>query len=240
MAVCWEMLGGGLALATDEDHRFGTDAVVLTHFARLRKSGETVCELGTGCGAIPFMLLNKSFLPSKVLGVDIQPSAIDLCRLSKEKNGRKEVDFLVADWRDPAAIGTRGGFDRVICNPPYFPADSGRQSDNAARRIARHEQADTLSSLVAAADFLLKYGGRFCLCHRPERLCDLVTALRQKGLEPKRIQTVSHKAGDTPFLLLIDAVKGGKAGVEFLPPIFLDDTAMYTEIYGMYIGENNE
>ncbi len=240
MAVRWELLGGGLALATDTDHRFGTDAVVLTHFARPRKSGERVCELGTGCGVIPFLLLNKPFPPAKVLGVDIQQAAVDLCHLSAEKNKRAAVAFLAADWRVPETIGERGSFDRVICNPPYFPADSGRQSDTEARRIARHEQSDTLPSLIEAADYLLKYGGRFCLCHRPERLCDLVTALRLRHLEPKRIQTVSHTAGAAPFLLLIDAVKGGKTGVEFLPPIFLDDATVYAEIYGMYIGEYNE
>lgn len=234
MSVKWEPLGRGLTLATDEQHGFGTDAVVLTHFARPRKSGERICELGTGCGAIAFLLLNKPFTPKSVLGVDVQQTAIDLCRLSEEKNGRAEVSFLQADWRTPETIAPRGSFDRVICNPPYFPVGSGRQSENEARRIARHEQSDTLSSLIEAADYLLKYGGRFCLCHRPERLCDVLLALRGKGLEPKRITAVRQKAGDGAFLVLIDAVKGGKAGLEFLPWIFLDDEAVYAEIYGDY------
>ncbi len=234
MAYLWETLGGGLSLAVKTDFRFGTDAVILSHFARSRKSGETVCELGTGCGVIPFLLLQKPFLPKAVLGVDIQEEAIRLCRLSAEKNKREEVSFLCADWRQPERIAARGSFDRVICNPPYFSADSGRQSDAPARRIARHEQADTMPSMVAAAAYLLKYGGRFCVCHRPERLCDLVCALREHGLEPKRMQTVSHREGTAPFLLLIDAVKGGKAGVELLPPIYLDEETVVAEIYGAY------
>ena len=241
MAPFWETLGDGLVLATDTDYRFGTDAIVLSHFARPRKSGETVCELGTGCGVIPFLLLQKPFVPKKVLGVDILTDAIALCQLSVEKNKREEIAFVCADWREPAHIAPRGSFDRVICNPPYFSADSGRQSDTPARRIARHEQSDTLSSLTVAAAYLLKYGGRFCVCHRPERLCDLVCALREQGLEPKRLQTVSQKQGAAPFLLLVDAVKGGKAGVEILPPLYLDNEAVYAEIYGAYrTGETNE
>lgn len=241
MAYIWETLGDGLCLATDTNYRFGTDAVVLSYFARPGKSGETVCELGTGCGVIPFLLLQKPFVPKKIVGVDIQENAIELCRLSAEKNGREEVSFLVADWRDPATIAPRGSFDRVICNPPYFPANSGRQSDAPARRIARHEQSDTLATLTAAAAYLLKYGGRFCVCHRPERLCDVVCALRAQGLEPKRLQTVSQRQDAAPFLLLIDAVKGGKAGVEVLPPIYLDNEAVYAQIYGKYrVGDTNE
>ncbi len=241
MACFWETLGDGLYLATETDYRFGTDAVILSHFARPRKSGEAVCELGTGCGVIPFLLLQKPFVPQKVLGVDIQEDAIRLCGLSAEKNKREEVSFLCADWRDPAKIAPRGSFDRVICNPPYFSADSGRQSDAPARRIARHEQADTMSSMTAAAAYLLKYGGRFCVCHRPQRLCDLVCALREQGLEPKRLQTVSQREDTAPFLLLVDAVKGGKAGVEVLPPIYLDKEAVIAEIYGAYReGNTNE
>ncbi len=241
MALVWETLGDGLSLATETDYRFGTDAVILSHFARPRKSGETVCELGTGCGVIPFLLLQKPFLPKTVLGVDIQEDAIALCQLSAEKNNRAEVSFLCADWRAPETIAARGSFDRVICNPPYFPADSGRQNDAPARRIARHEQKDTMSSMAAAAAYLLKYGGRFCVCHRPERLCDLVCALRAQGLEPKRLQTVSQREDAAPFLLLIDAVKGGKAGVEVLPPIYLDKGEVVAEIYGAYrTGDVNE
>lgn len=241
MAILWETLGEGLSLATETDFRFGTDAVILSHFARPRKSGETVCELGTGCGVIPFLLLQKPFVPRQVLGVDIQEKAIDLCRLSAEKNSRKEVSFLCADWREPANIATRGSFDRVVCNPPYFPTDSGRQNDAPARRIARHEQADTLSSLCNAATYLLKYGGRFCVCHRPERLCDLVCALREHGLEPKRIQLVNQRQDAAPFLLLVDAVKGGKAGVEILQPLYLDKEAVVAEVYGAYrTGDTNE
>ena len=241
MAPLWETLGDGLCLATDSDYRFGTDAIVLSHFARPRKSGETVCDLGTGCGIIPFLLLQKPFVPQRVLGVDIQEDAIGLCRLSADKNNREELSFVCADWRTPAQFAQRGSFDRVICNPPYFSADSGRQSDAPARRIARHEQSDTLVTLTKAAAYLLKYGGRFCVCHRPERLCDLVCALRAEGLEPKRLQTVSQRKDTAPFLLLVDAVKGGKAGVTVLPPLYLDDETVVAEIYGAYrTGDTNE
>ena len=50
MAIHWEPVGDGRVLAVSDDHRFGTDAVILSYFAAPRKAEETVCDLGTGCG----------------------------------------------------------------------------------------------------------------------------------------------------------------------------------------------
>lgn len=225
-------------LAVDENYTFGTDAVTLAHFGAPQKPNETVCDLGTGCGSIPFLLLSKPHPPKYICGVDIQPAAITLCNISKKDNHIENIQFVNADWHNPATIAPSGSFDRVLCNPPYFAAHSGKVSDNPARRIARTETADTLDSVCAAAKYLLKYGGHFCLCHRPERLTDILTALRAHSLEPKRLQTLQATVNTAPSLLLIDAVYGGKAGLTFLPPLILREqnipTAQYTEIYANY------
>lgn len=86
MAIHWEPVGDGRVLAVSDDHRFGTDAVILSYFAAPQKVEETVCDLGTGCGCIPFLLLNQAAVPRYILGVDKQPDAIMLCRLSADKN----------------------------------------------------------------------------------------------------------------------------------------------------------
>ena len=46
---------GDTVAAVDSNHRFGTDAILLSHFA-MPCGGDTVCELGTGCGAIALRL----------------------------------------------------------------------------------------------------------------------------------------------------------------------------------------
>lgn len=234
----WETLGGNLRLATDADFHFGTDAVILAHFAAPHKAGETVCDLGTGCGVIPFLLMRHTPAPRHILGVDIQEEAIRLCRLSAQKNRLSAISFLQADWRLPAAIAPAGSCDRVICNPPYFPPGSGRASASPARQLARTEAGDTLTDVARAAAFLLKTGGRFYLCHRPERLTDLLCTLRQHRLEPKRLQTVQQKAGQAPWLLLIEAVKGAHPGLVLPEPWSLEDeqgkTPLYHKIYELY------
>jgi tRNA1(Val) A37 N6-methylase TrmN6 len=234
MSVRWEQLGDGKLLATTPSFKFGTDAVVLTAFAAAKRSSETVCELGTGCGVIPFLLYGRSIVPNRVLAVDVQEEAITLCEASLAKNPPFPITFQVGDWYDPKSIGDAGTFDTVICNPPYFLDGSGKQNDDIARKIARHAKPDTLSAVCKTAAFLLKYGGRVCLCHRPAALSDLLFHLQQAGLTPKRVQTVQQKADSDPFLILVEGVKGGKVGLSLPAPWILDDPDIHQAIYGKY------
>ena len=43
--------------------------------------------------------------------------------------------------------------------------------------------------------------------------------MKNRGLEPKRIQFVSGTPEGKPYLIMAEAVKGGKEGVEVLPTI---------------------
>lgn len=218
----WESLGGGFGVFVTAHHTFGADALRLTDFvpAGLRR----ICEFGTGCGVISLLLCRKAVeagetLPT-VTALDIQAEATALAARSVAQSGMAEhITVLTADWREaPLAPAS---FDAVVCNPPYFPPATGGVSTDAARRIARHEESSAaLEELCAAAARLLKHGGRFFLCHRPERIADLIAALRAAGLEPKRLRLVQHNTETSPYLLLCEARKGGRPGVTF-DPVFM-------------------
>ncbi len=212
MSDRWIEVAGDTRVAVDDVHRFGEDALLLADFAAPR-TGERVCDLGTGCGAIALRLCTN-FAPAAVHGVDIDPAAVVLATRSAQAfGGTPTPTFAVGDWSDPASLGRAGVYDLVVCNPPYFPPASGGVSADAARRRARHEQADTLTAVCTAAARLLRYGGRLCLCHRPERLAAVLAALTAAGLEPKRLCPVRHAADAPPWLLLIEAKRGGKPGL---------------------------
>ncbi len=220
MPITYVPVYGDTAVAVDDTHRFGTDAMLLSHFA-MACSGESVCELGTGCGAIALRLAAGGS-PASVHGVDIQPAAIELARLGAARfDGTPIPTFAVGDWRDPRGIAPAGSFRRVVCNPPYFPAGSGPANADEAVTLCRHEQEDTLDSLCAAAAWLLRSGGRFFLCHRPERLSDVLAALTAHHLEPKRLQAVQKRSDTAPWLFLLEAKKDAHSGLIWLPPLVL-------------------
>ena len=234
--ITWLAVKGNTMAAVSTVHRFGTDAILLADFAAPAR-GETVCELGTGCGAIALRLCAEGS-PAAVHGVDISLDAILLAQQGAAAfDGSPTPTFAVADWARPASIAPAGSFRRVVCNPPYFPPDSGGVSEDAAARLARHEQPETLQDVCRAAAWLLQYGGRFCLCHRPERLTAVLAALTAQGLEPKRLRPVQQTAGTPPWLFLLEARKGGKSGLTWEAPLILKDadgspSAEYRRIYG--------
>lgn len=210
----WERLSsidGGVFVTPD--FSFGEDALQLARFSEKKVSA--LCELGTGCGVISLLL---SPFAGQITAVDIQKDAVSLAARSAAQNGLSDkIRVVCADWAHLDGILPAGGFDRVVCNPPYFPPDSGGVSDSPARRIARHEPSpQAITTLSGAAARLLRQGGTFCLCHRPERLCDVLSALRGAGLEPKRLELIRRTPDDAPWLMLCEAKRGGKPGLKIL------------------------
>lgn len=216
----WEPLGKR-RIAVSKTHRFGTDAVLLADFAGPRAT-ERVCDLCTGCGILPLLWSLNAHPPAQVTGLDIQPEAIRLFAASlAEAQLEDRIRAVTGDLREPLALPA-ASFDRVTCNPPYFAPGSGAVSTDEAVRLARHEGVGcSLADVITAAARLLRWGGAFCLCHRPERLADVMTGLRQAGLEPKRLRLVHKTAESQPWLLLCEAKKGGKPGLAVLPPLVL-------------------
>ena len=181
----------------------GGDALALGEFATVRPRWR-VCDLGTGSGAL-LLLLARRAEGLSLTGVERDPLAARTARDNLAANGLPG-ELVLGDWRE--APLPAGAFDLVVSNPPYFPPDSGRGNDPA-----RMELHGGLEELCAAAGRLLKNGGRFALCHRPERLCDVLCTLRAHGLEPKRLKLVAHSPAHPPALLLVEAVKGGRPGL---------------------------
>lgn len=185
----------------------GGDSLALGRFATVR-DGWQVCDLGCGGGTLLLLLAGRAQNLS-LTGVELDEPAAQAARSNVTRNGLDGA-ILQADLRQ--ADLPAGAFDLVISNPPYFPVGSGKSGGST-----RCEEACSLDELCAAASRLLKNGGRFALCHRPERLCDVMCSLRVHGMEPKRLQLLAHSARHAPSLLLVEAVRQGRPGLEILP-----------------------
>ncbi|MEG0614750.1 MAG: methyltransferase [Oscillospiraceae bacterium] len=231
----FEKLTENIEVCVSKEHRFGTDAFLLADFANPRMK-DFVCDLGTGCGIIPFVMSRK-FPPKKILAVDIQPQAIEQLKLGIERSNLANIVPICADlkalWKDAPL----GELDVVTCNPPYKAADCGIKSEIPAQKIARHEIFCDINDVCKAAAKLLKFGGKFCLCNRPERLCDVVSAMKANDLEPKTLRFVSKTPNDAPWLFLIEGKKGGKPFLNVMRGLFVkSDCGEFSEemlrIYG--------
>jgi tRNA1(Val) A37 N6-methylase TrmN6 len=233
-----EYLGAGISAVVSAEHTFGTDALLLANFAAPKKS-EKACDLGTGCGIIP-LLWCRDERTEKITAVEIQPAACEQVQAAIEQNSlREKLEIVNADLRELKGKLTLGAWDLVTMNPPYKAANTGIKSRGEAELIARHEVLCTLEEIAKAAAELLKFGGRFCLCHRPERLCDVFAAMREAGIEPKRLRLVAQANGKAPWLILAEGKKGGKPGLNIEPQLVIkNDNGEYTDemraVYGEY------
>lgn len=54
MAIHWEPVGDGRVLAVSDDHRFGTDTVILSYFAAPQTAGRLSATLGRDAAVSPF------------------------------------------------------------------------------------------------------------------------------------------------------------------------------------------
>lgn len=240
----FEPLSRGVSVIVSKTHRFNTDTILLAAFSR-PKRGEVCADFGTGCGAIPLIWCARAE-PERIYAVEIQEDACGLLRRSAEHNGMGETIRVVnADIKSLRGNGpVPHGLDLVACNPPYKPDGTGIPNSEEGERIARHEVACSFADIAGAAARLLRWGGRFCCCLRPERLCDAMVTLRSAGLEPKRLRFVQQRTGKAPFLFLLQANRGGKPGLKTEPVLLIEDdgggfSQEMLRIYGDY-GEGHK
>lgn len=231
----YENLGDGIEVCVSDEHRFGTDAFLLADFAKARRK-DLVCDFCSGNGIVA-LLVAKNFSPTHIFAVEIQEKAYEQLNLSKQKSNLLNLTPIKADlkeWRSEKEL------DLITCNPPYKINNTGAKNQSEAVSIARHEVMCTIDDVCKSASKNLKFGGRLCLCNRPERICDTIIAMRSNGIEPKRIRMVSKNSTTAPWLFLIEGKKGAKPFVKIEPQLYVQgDGGFSQEMLRIYGKESN-
>lgn len=236
-----EYLGSGITAFVSQAHSFGTDAVLLADFANPSKKS-VCCDLGSGCGIIPLLWCKKE--TGKITAVEIQPLGTKQTEAAIEFNSlQNRLTAVNSDLKDLKGKVPFGFFDVVTMNPPYKASGAGIESSGNADKIARHETMCSLSDICESAKKLLNFGGRFCMCIRPERMAEMICEMHAAGIEPKRMKLVSKCPGKAPWLVLVEGRRGGKPGITVEPELFVHSAdGSYSDemkkIYGDYLLEN--
>lgn len=198
--------------------RFGTDALLLSHFCGKGRRG---CDLGSGSGVISFLLLSLR-KTEKMTGVELTGEYASLSVLNAEKNGfAKSYDCVNCDVLDIKEHIKAGSMDFAVTNPPYLPSDAGRINDDRLKFSAFHETTSDINGFVSAASYALKYGGSFYCVYRPEYIAKLIYAMESNLISLKRLRYVFPSEGKEPCLVLAEGKKNGKSGTKTEPPLYI-------------------
>jgi tRNA1Val (adenine37-N6)-methyltransferase len=215
--------------------RFTLDSLLLADFCRI-KPRDRILELGAGTGVIS-LLLAKKFPRARFVADELEPRAYSLLCRNVELNGlRDRIAPLDRNVNDLGRSIARDSLDVLIANPPYTKSGTGRKSPSPERQTARQDQAASLHAWLDCRD-LLKNKGRYFLVFPAGRAVELISLLREKKLEPKRVRCVHPHSHKPASLVLIEAVKAAGTGVEVLLPLIIHNadggyTDELKQIYG--------
>lgn len=225
-----DLLGGRMqVLQKAKGYRFSLDALLLAHFVRLR-AGEQMLEMGAGSGVISLILAGR-WEGVYITGIDIQADLIEMAGRSVILNGLDDkIQMRLVDVKKIKAAFPPHSFDVVIANPPYRKVNSGRINPNREKAMARHELGGDLRDFLQAAGHVLKPAGRAYFIYPASRMVELLSAMREARVEPKRLRMAYSRAKTAGQFLLTEGVRGGGEELDVMPPLFIyDEKTSYSE-----------
>jgi tRNA1Val (adenine37-N6)-methyltransferase len=209
-------------------YRFSIDAVLLAHHAAPRRR-DKVLDLGTGCGIISLIMARRR-CDLKIYAVEVQTELADLAVSNVHQNQLEDrIDVLCTDMKLLTLQLTSGPFDLIVSNPPYHRPGSGRINPDSQRAVARHEIKASLADVLQTTRRMLRTAGRFVTIFTAKRTTDILTQMRHEQIEPKILRMIHSNRDADARLVLIEGIKGGRAGLKIAPPLIVyDEQGAYT------------
>lgn len=227
-----QLYSKGIQIIQSKDvFSFSLDAVLLADFVKVNgHKTRQIVDLCSGNGAVGLFLSEKT--AAHITMVEIQERLAEMAQRSIQLNELgAQIDVVNDDLKNAAKYINKDSVDIVACNPPYFVNyEDSEKNPNQYLAIARHELTTNLDEIVNCAAGLLKMNAKLFMVYRPDRLTDLLVALRAHRLEPKRLKFVRPRQGENANMVLVEAIKDGKPnGLKVEPDVLTYDGDDYTD-----------
>ena len=226
------LLNKNLKIIQRSDYfNFSIDSLLVSEFVSIKKDTKNIIDLGTGNAVIPLFLSKKT--SAKIFGMEIQKISFELAQRNININNLNEQIYIIYDdMKNYKKYFLNGSFDIVVSNPPFFKFNGNKELLNDLEQLstARHEIEITLEELIQTASLLVKDRGYFYLVHRADRLTEIISTLQKFNFEAKKIKFCYTTENKNAKIVLIEAIKSGKAGLTILPPLVINkNNGEYTE-----------
>ncbi|WP_027129492.1 tRNA1(Val) (adenine(37)-N6)-methyltransferase [Fusobacterium perfoetens] len=219
------LLNKNLKIIQRNDYfNFSLDSLLISNFISLGKGVNKIVDLGTGNGAIPLFLSERT--KAKIKGFELQEVSANLAKRNIQLNNLEEqIEIINDDMKNWKKYFNHGSQDAVITNPPFFKFNGNPDFLNDLDQLtfARHEITITLEEIIQIASCLLKDKGYFAMVHRPDRMLEILDLMRKYGISPKKLRFCHTKLDKQAKILLIEGIKFGKDSMKILPPLVAHD-----------------
>ena len=217
---------------------FGVDAVLLANFtSKYINKKDSYIDLCTGSGVIPILVYTKRG-NKNIKAVEIDEEMCMVVKKSLNYNNIDNIEIINQNINN-LDKSLYNKFDSLSVNPPYYKAGSGEVSINDKKSYARHEILCSFEDIARVSSKLLKDKGKFFLVHRTNRFEEIMKILGEYRFAVKDVQFIYPKKEKNSNLFLLKAVKGGKSGLNILPPLVMyNEQNEYTKEFLEYYYED--
>jgi len=197
-------------LQDEDDFKMTSDSIHLAQFMNVRKH-DRVLDVGCNSGVLSLVAATKT--KSEVVGIDINPSAIELAISNSKLNVLNNLNFIHTSFQDFES----DLFDLIVCNPPYF---ENNQTLSKMQTLARFDFDLTLKDVSINAYRLLKDKGRLVIIIPVKRFQEWLLLTNENHFALKRCKFIHHTCTHPAKTVVVEAVKNGKGTMRVEAPIF--------------------
>lgn len=214
--------------------KIGTDSVLLSSVAPI-EGGESMLDIGTGCGVIAFCMADKlrhtAVPPTQILGIDIDKLSIEEANENLSNFpaiNNLSIAFDEKSMQELAKI-TCASFDLIVTNPPYFGA-SLKPASPALEKSKHRDNNLSFSDLMDCVLTLLKPNGLFYLILPPSELEEWME-LTGKGLFLNHYCLIYPKKGKPANRIIAGFGKSYTEDIKREHLVIRDEDGNYTSEY---------
>lgn len=214
------------AFQSKSGFRAGIDSVLLA--SSVNQNSAKILELGAGNGVTTCCALADLENATACLA-EIDEDAILLCKKNIEQNQYvTRVRILQLDITAKGEIRQNTGllsdhYTSIIANPPFFAKETGNQSPDNSRGIARHMAQDDLDKWVKTAATSAAPKAEIIFIFTMTALPDLLESFGKRFGNINVLPIVSRQ-GEPANRVLIRGIKGSRAPFKMLSPLVLHNT----------------
>jgi len=174
--------------------------LIADSLAQIVKEGDTLLEIGTGCGILAIIAAKKA---KKVIATDVNPHAVKCARLNAKINGATpKIDIRLGDLFQPIQKTER--FDIIVFNAPYLPSPLSEQRTWIGRAWAGGPTGRKLiERFIIEAPHYLKRNGKILLVQ--SSLANIDMALEKFREASLKVQVIAEKKVAFETIVVIQA-----------------------------------